>query len=124
MGVVAMEKSAAPILNAMVPVTERHPLWALPDGAIARLGQGSVRNMAVSPDGSLLAVSTKIGLWWYELDTMQLVALWETGRGMVSAISFFPRWALGCCRQRRWNCQGMASGPRGVHSGDGTPDKG
>ena len=87
-GVVAMEKSAVPVLNSMVSVTERHPLWALPDGAIARLGQGSVRNMAVSPDGSLLAVSTKIGLWWYELDTMQLVALWETGRGMVSAISF------------------------------------
>ena len=62
--------------------------WNLPNGAIARLGRGSVRRMAVSPDGTLLAVATKIGLWWYELATMQPVALWETERGMVSAISF------------------------------------
>lgn len=68
--------------------TEKPPLWALPEGAIARLGRGGVRRMAVSPDGRLLAVATKIGLWWYELATMQPVALWESERGMVSAISF------------------------------------
>ena len=87
-----MKESAVTVLNATVPVTERETerqtLWALPEGAIARLGQGGVRCMAVSPDGSLLAVATKIGLWWYELATMQPVALWETERGMVSAISF------------------------------------
>ena len=29
--------------------------WALPDGAIARLGRGCVRDLAFSPDGTLLA---------------------------------------------------------------------
>ena len=41
--------------------------WALPEGAIARLGRGSVRDMAFSPDGQCFAVGTSIGLWLYEL---------------------------------------------------------
>lgn len=64
--------------------------WALPENAIARLGRGRVKDVAFSPDGVHLAVATDIGLWWYELATMQPVALWETERGMVSAISFSP----------------------------------
>ena len=62
--------------------------WALPENAIARLGRGSVKDVAFSPDGVHLAAATDIGLWWYELATMQPVALWETERGMVSAVSF------------------------------------
>ena len=65
-----------------------HPMsWALPDGAISRFGRGTVMAMAVSPDGAYLAAATKIGLWWYELATMQPVALWETERGMLGAIT-------------------------------------
>ena len=65
-----------------------HPMsWALPDGAISRFGRGGVRAMAVSPDGVSLAVATPIGLWWYELATMQPIALWETERGMVTTIA-------------------------------------
>ena len=41
--------------------------WALPKGAIARLGRGSVRDMAFSPDGQYFAVGTNIGLWLYDL---------------------------------------------------------
>ena len=68
-----------------------HPMnWALPDGAISRFGRGPVMAMAVSPDGAYLAAATKIGLWWYELTTMQPVALWETERGMLSAITISP----------------------------------
>ena len=62
--------------------------WALPDRAIARLGNGRVEDIAFSPDGTHLAVGTWIGMWWYELATMQPVALWETERGMLSAIAF------------------------------------
>ena len=62
--------------------------WALPEGAIARLGRGRIKDVAFSPDGECLVTATDIGLWWYELATMQLVALWETERGMVSAASF------------------------------------
>ena len=65
-----------------------HPMsWVLPEGAISRFGHGVVMAMAVSPDGTYLAVATKIGLWWYELATMQPVALWETERGMLGAIT-------------------------------------
>ena len=68
-----------------------HPMsWILPEGAISRFGHGPVMAMAVSPDGAYLAAATKIGLWWYELTTMQPVALWETERGMLSAITISP----------------------------------
>ena len=65
-----------------------HPMrWVLPEGAISRFGRGAVMAMAVSPDGAYLAAATKIGLWWYELATMQPVALWERERGMLGAIT-------------------------------------
>ena len=65
-----------------------HPMsWALPDGAISRFGRGTVMAMAVSPDGAYLAAATKNGLWWYELATMQPIALWERERGMLGAIT-------------------------------------
>ena len=64
--------------------------WALPESAIARLERGGVGGKEFSPDGRYLAVATKIGLWWYEVETMSPVALWETERGMVSDIAFSP----------------------------------
>ena len=68
-----------------------HPMsWVLPEGAISRFGHGPVMAMAVSPDGTYLAVATKIGLWWYELATMQPVTLWGTERGMLCAIAISP----------------------------------
>ncbi len=62
--------------------------WELPEEAIARLGKGKVSDVAFSPDNESLAVATSIGLWWYALATMEPVALWETERGLVSAVSF------------------------------------
>ena len=64
--------------------------WALPEGAIARLGQGLVETLAFSPDGHYLAVGTRVGLWWYEVETMSPVALWDTERGLVSKVAFSP----------------------------------
>ena len=64
--------------------------WALPEGAIARLGRGSVRDMAFSPNGHYLAVGTAIGLWLYELSTLSPIALWDTERGMTDNVSFSP----------------------------------
>ncbi len=63
--------------------------WALAKGAIARLGRGWIDSvMAFSPDNAHLVVATAIGCWWYDLATLESRALWETERGMVSAISF------------------------------------
>ena len=64
--------------------------WALPEGAIARLGQGIVEALVFSPDGNYLAIGTRVGLWLYELETMSPVALWGTERGMVSKVAFSP----------------------------------
>ena len=68
--------------------------WALPEGAIARLGRGSVRDMAFSPDGQYFAVGTNIGLWLYDLPTLSPIALWETDRGYINGVTFSPdsRW--------------------------------
>lgn len=60
----------------------------LPEGAIARLGRGQIGRMAFSPDGTHLAVPTRIGCWLYDLNTMTPRALWGTERGMVATISF------------------------------------
>ena len=70
--------------------------WDLPEGAIARLGRGSVRDMAFSPDGQYFAVGTSIGLWLYELPTLSPIALLDTARGTISAVAFSAdsRWIL------------------------------
>ncbi|MCG9131651.1 WD40 repeat domain-containing protein [Candidatus Poribacteria bacterium] len=64
--------------------------WELPDGAIARLGQGLIFGMAFSPDNALLAVGTYVGVWMYEIDTMQPVTLFETERGLISNVVLSP----------------------------------
>lgn len=64
--------------------------WALPEGATARLGRGSVRDMAFSPDGQHFAVGTNIGLWLYEPSTLSPIALWETDRGYIDNVTFSP----------------------------------
>ena len=64
--------------------------WALLEGAVARLGRGACTSFAISPDRRYLAVGTLIGVWWYELSTLSPVALWETERGVISALDFSP----------------------------------
>ena len=41
----------------------------LPEGAIARIGKGSLGQIHFSPDGSKLAVSTSIGIWLHDPKT-------------------------------------------------------
>lgn len=62
----------------------------LPKGSIARLGEGYVYDIALSPDGEYLAVGTGIGLWWYECATMSPVDLWDTEQGAISTLTFSP----------------------------------
>lgn len=66
--------------NITVPV--------LPKGAIGRLGQGRVNDLAVSPDLTYLAVGSHIGLWLYELSTLSPIALWDTEDGQVCTVTF------------------------------------
>ena len=64
--------------------------WALPEGAITRLGRGGIRDMAFSPDEQYLAVASAIGLWLYQLPTLFPIALWDTERGMTNSVTFSP----------------------------------
>ena len=71
-------------------VDEDVTTWALPEGAIARLGRGKGGDMAFSPDGKYFALGTSIGLWLYELPTLSPIALWDTERGMTGHVGFSP----------------------------------
>ena len=71
--------------------------WTLPEGAIARLGRGSVRDMEFSPDGQYFAVGSTIGLWMYQLSTLSPIALWETDRGSVHGGKEVCRKCLSVC---------------------------
>ena len=66
----------------------------LPDGAIARLGKGGVsyrdRGTAFSPDGSRLAVATSIGIWLYDAETFDEIALLTGHKDQVTAVTFSP----------------------------------
>ena len=93
--------------------------WELPEGAIARLGQGSMMGditpqpIAPSPDGRYIAVGNTIGVWWYDLSTMTPVALWDTRRGWISTVAFSPN--------GKWLATGDGEGivkVWDVHSGD------
>lgn len=62
-------------------------MWYLPDGAIARLGKGNVMDMGLSPDGTLLAIASYLGLWWYDVPNRSLLTLWEAGK-TVTTVAF------------------------------------
>ena len=64
--------------------------WALPKGAISRLGRGRVQDVTFSPDGMYFAVGTCLGVWIYKFSSMDPLALLDTERGMVSAVTFSP----------------------------------
>lgn len=72
--------------------------WALPEGAIARLGRGCHPDFAFSPDGQSFVIGNTIGLWVYDLETLAPIALWETERGMTFCIAISPngKWIAAC----------------------------
>ena len=62
----------------------------LPEGAVARLGKGSINAIQYSPDGTRLAVATSIGIWLYDTTTYQEVALFTGHTGSVLSMAFSP----------------------------------
>ena len=63
--------------------------WHLPDGAMARLGKGTIRDIAFSPVGQYLAVASSIGVWIYEVATSRALMLLPTA-SRVYSVSFSP----------------------------------
>ena len=64
--------------------------WVLPEDARARFGRGTINTMGLSPNGEYLAVGTYIGVWWYEVATLSLVALWRADCEHVLTLAFSP----------------------------------
>lgn len=84
------------------------PQFNLPEGAIARLGKGWRSDVQYSPDGTLLAVPSSIGIWIYDAETTQEPMLLIGNTGAVTSVSFSPdgKTLAGGCQDnniRLWN---------------------
>ena len=64
--------------------------WELPKGAIARLGKGGVGDIKYSPDGRLLAVASRIGIWLYDVATLQEAAFLTGDTNGIICVAFSP----------------------------------
>ena len=88
-------QSRRPAPLNVVPSDPEGTTWALPEGAIARLGKGIALSgagpkLALPPGGVYFAVQTRIGLWWSEMASKFPIALWETERGLIASADFSP----------------------------------
>ena len=62
--------------------------WELPEGAFARLGKGSVTgNIVFSPDSTIIAIPSSIGIWLYNAQTYKELALLTAH---VNTLAFSP----------------------------------
>ena len=85
-------------LSTFIPVSvaqiQDYSRVNLPDGAIVRLGKGRVsyedRGITFSPDGSRLAVATSIGIWLYDVETFDEIALLTGHTEEATAVAFSP----------------------------------
>ncbi|RKU31063.1 hypothetical protein C6497_02690 [Candidatus Poribacteria bacterium] len=70
--------------------------WGAPEGLFARFGKGEVKSVELSPDGSYFAMSTILGLWWYDVATMKPISLWDHIGRLVVGINFSPdgKWVI------------------------------
>ncbi len=65
--------------------------WGLPEGAKMRLGKGVITgNITFSPDSSLLAVASSIGIWIYDGHTGKELNLLTNHAGYIPNIAFSP----------------------------------
>ena len=65
--------------------------WSLPEGAIKRLGKGSISgNLTFSQDSSLLAVASSIGVWLYDGYTGEEINLFTNHSGYITSVAFSP----------------------------------
>ena len=69
---------------------EPYTQWRLPEGAKARLGKGGANDITCSLDGTLLAVANQIGIWIYDVQTREALALLTGDTGSVKRVSFSP----------------------------------
>ena len=82
------------IIIALILITTAHaqdpPQWHLPEGAKVRLGKGAIEQIAYSPDRTILAAATFIGVWLYDVETGNELQLLVTEPAAVQNIAFSP----------------------------------
>ena len=85
-----MIQNRRPAKFNVVPNDPTGNTWALPNDAIVRFGKGLMNawDVKLSPDGTYFAMSTGMGLWWYDVFSMLPISLWETERGLIDSIDF------------------------------------
>ena len=64
--------------------------WRLPGGAKARLGKGSIKQIAYSPNGIHLAAAGSAGIWIYDVTIHREMALLTENTGPLSGVAFSP----------------------------------
>ena len=64
--------------------------WALPEGAVARLGKGVLKGIRYSPDRTRFVVTSSIGIWLYDAATYRRVALLIGHTGQLNSVAFSP----------------------------------
>ena len=64
--------------------------WHLPEGAKARLGKGRINDIVYSPDNTLLAVASSVGVWLYDVQTGQELDLLTSHTNWVRTVTFSP----------------------------------
>lgn len=68
----------------------RYALTHLPEGAKARFGKGIIYQIQFSPDSTVLAVASSIGIWIYDTETYQEIALLAKHTDTATSIAFSP----------------------------------
>ena len=64
------------------------PQWHLPEGVKARIGKGTVKDLAYSPDSTILAVASSTGTWLYDSNSGNELALLTKNREGTNSVSF------------------------------------
>ena len=67
---------------------QNYTQWQLPGGAKMRLGKGKINAITFSPDGSWFAVAATVGIWIYDAQTGEELALLTGHEREVKAVEF------------------------------------
>lgn len=87
-----MKKRSWLVIDMKIPAvdTDDNARAVLFPEAIRRLGKGGINTMRFSPDGSLLAVGTSIGVWVYDIGTGNEKIMSMVYPKSVNALAFSP----------------------------------
>ena len=77
-------------LMTLNSIAQAYTYGGLPESAKMRLGKDTIVEMQYSPDGSMLAVATLMGIWLYDTATLTEVDLLDDNRFWALTLAFSP----------------------------------